>query len=116
MRTSADVLQVLRHATYRNERPWLALGGDIVRELLRPSRIALLILLVATAARAGVPVERAVPPPARQAYADGRAWQTRNAARLGCFTQHTAALRSEDPSRVGDAERLCERLRRVHDR
>lgn len=111
-----DVCQVLRHATYRQERPWLALMGDLAHELRRPSRLLGIAFLLAFAAQAGVPVHRAVPPPVKAGYTSARAWQEENAAKLGCATSHSAAMRSGHPDRMTEAERLCDHLEATYAR
>jgi hypothetical protein len=106
----ADGQAMLRHATYRNERPWLSLGGDLFRAIIRPRNVVVVLFLLATASQFGVPVGRLVPAPVKQAYADGRAWSDGNADKLSCATTHVAALKSNEESKAREVEQRCAAL------
>lgn len=106
----ADACRVLPNAAYRKERPWLAFAGDLRRELMRPTRAFGVVCVLVVAAHFGAPVDRVVPSPVKGAYADGRAWQTKNASKLGCLTTHSLAMSSGSERRVAEAERRCSAL------
>lgn len=107
---------MLRHAAYRQERPYVALMADVASAALRPRGLVVLILTVLAAAEFGVPVNRAVPGPVKDAYADGRAWQTRNAAKVVCHDGHRRALRSGGEQELAMAAQRCDRLGRTYGR
>lgn len=107
---------MLRHATYRQERPFVAFMGDVLVELRRPTRVLMLVCVLIAAVKVGVPVDRVVPPVAKEAYGDARGWQQHNAAKLACHAGHSAAKKTGSAYKVAAAEQRCTDLERRYGR